>query len=133
MLVESAIQLVNQLIYKPGWKITAEDATNRHENAIRLRIDYPAQETSRQAARAGYDQDNLPYAAFYIMIGPNCDDISLYRFVAERIIEIDTHEMREYLRVNPTLWAPFHPHQLDGMTRWHGPGNHDRDLYFGAA
>jgi hypothetical protein len=136
MLIATAIELVNQLVYKPGWTIMAGDATNRHESTIRVRIEYPAQETSREEARNGYQKDNHPYAQFYIIIDPTCDDVSLYRHIAERIMEIEQHEMREYLRVEPTYWAPFHPHQIDGMKRWHGVGNRagiESDLMFGAA
>lgn len=132
MRVETAIALINDVIYRPGWQITATDARHRFEDAVRVEIHYPAQETSREEALAPegpYRNGNRPYAAFYIQVD-GCDDIALYRRLLDRILEIEQHEAREYLRVRPTGWAPFHPHQADGMRRW---GDPERDLMFGAA
>lgn len=132
MRVESAIELVRQLIYKPGWDFTAEDARNRFENAIRVRVEYPAHETAREDALQGYPHVNRPYASFFVLVGEDCDDITLYRRVMKTVLCIEEHEAREYFRVQPTGWAPFHPHQIDGMKRWN-PDNPEADLYFGAA
>lgn len=132
MRVETAIALINDVIYRPGWEISATDARHRFENAVRVEIHYPAEETSRERALdpAGpYREENRPRAAFYLMVG-DCDDISLYRRLLDRFLEIEQHEAREYLRVRPSGWAPFHPHQADGMARW---GDPERDLMFGAA
>jgi hypothetical protein len=58
------------------------------------------------------------------------EDTDLYRKLAYAILEIEEHEMREYFRISPTFWAPFHPHQYDGMKRW---GKYHEDLKFGLA
>lgn len=129
MLVESAIELIQCLVYKVDWKFEVEDATKRYENAVKLTIHYPAQETDREDAKNGYGRDNYPYASFILMVG-NVDQIELYRKVANCILEIESHEMREFLRVKPTYWAPFHPHNEDGMKRW---GTFHDDLKFGLA
>lgn len=127
MNVSSAIRLVNELVYKPGWSFTAEDHTNRFEGSIKVRIDYPALNSNRERAEHGYDEEIKTYASF-AMIVLDCDDVSLYRKVIERVIEIEIHEAREFLRVEPTFWAPFHPHRIDGMKRW---GAVESDLQFG--
>lgn len=117
MLISSAINLVQQLVFFPGWKFTATDHTNRFEGSILVRIDYTAQETGRENARQGYPETINTYATFP-MIVVDCDDTMLYRKIANAITKIQIHELREALRVHPTCWAPFHPHNVDGMKRW---------------
>lgn len=129
MLVKSAIKLITQLVYKPEWEFQVEDSTKRYENSVMLTIHYPARETDREDAESGYSRVNKPHASFILMVG-NVDAVELYRKVANAILEIEQHEMREFLRVEPTYWAPFHPHQEDGMKRW---GTFHDDLKFGLA
>jgi len=130
MLVSTAIDLVNSLVYKPGWEFTAEDHRNRFEGSIRIRIDYPAYQSERKDAYEGYPNEIKTYATFAIVVEDCNDVISLYRRILEKVIEIETHEAREFLRIAPTMWAPFHPHRIDGMKRY---GEMERDLQFGLA
>lgn len=121
MRVASAIELIGQLVYKPGWQFQAEDHTSRYENSICLTIRYPAVNSDRAEACQGFPNgirpDGLARASFCIMLG-NDSDLQLYRKVSDCIMEIEYHEMREFLRVKPTFWAPFHPHNLEGIERW---------------
>lgn len=117
MDIQSAIALVEQVVYKPGWQFTATDHTKRFEGTICLRVDYVAQETSREMAAEGYPQNNAPYASFPIIVR-DLDTVGLYGEILKIILEIEEHEAREFLRIKPTFWAPFHPHQIDGMKRW---------------
>lgn len=128
MRVESAVELINCVVYKPEWKITATDHTKRSEGAVQVRIDYPARRSERELA-PDYVEEIMTYAEFP-MIVLDCDDVSIYRRLLDAIICIETHEAREFLRVLPTEWAPFHPHRVDGMKRW---GDIEGDLKFGIA
>lgn len=127
MEVQSAIRLINGLIYKPEWKITATDHTNRFESSVKVRIDYPAYSSDRDEAVSGYPTKIYTYSTFPLIVA-DCDDVDLYRQIITAIVEIETHEAREFLRVRRTWWAPFHPHRIDGMKRW---GNVTGDLKFG--
>lgn len=129
MRVDSAIHLIENVMYKPGWNFTAEDHTNRYEGAVKLRIDYEAQDTSRDDAFEGYPHHIKTYASFPLIVA-DCDDTMLWRRMVESIALIDSHEAREFFRVRPTGWAPFHPHQIDGMKRW---GKMEHDIQFGLA
>ena len=130
MECESACRLINDLIiYEPNWKITATDHTNRFEGTIVIRIDYPARNTNRDQADGGYANPIMTYASFTIVAHECSDMTELYRQVLQRILLIHEHEAREYFRIHPTNWAPFHPHRLDGMKAW---GNPASDLQFGA-
>jgi hypothetical protein len=129
MRVASALDLVNSIVYKPDWKISAEDHTNRYEDAIKIRIDYPARNSNRDEAANNYPTPIMTYATFVVIVG-DCGLDSMLRRIVEKLIEIEAHEVREFFRLAPTLWAPFHPHNVDGMKRW---GEMDKDLQFGLA
>jgi hypothetical protein len=141
MEVSSAIDLVNTLVFIPEWKFTATDHTNRFEGTVQVRIDYPARASERNEA-PDYPRQIMTYAVFPIVVS-ECDDAAVYRKVLRAIVEIQEHEAREFLRVMPTMWAPFHPHRVDGMKRWAAMGGCKefddlgdairRDLQFGIA
>lgn len=126
MNVSSALDLVNALIYWPGWRISATDHTNRFEGAIKVRIDYPARNSNRDQAPE-YREEIVTYVEFPVVVDP-CDDLELYRCIVQQIQKINLHETREGLRVQPTMWAPFHPHRQGGMQAW---GDVEGDLKFG--
>ena len=117
MDVQSAIKLIGQIKIMPFWDLEAEDHTHRFEGAICLKVTYPSYETSREMFALGYPEANRPYAKFPIIVR-DLDDIGLYRAITAILVEIYEHEVREFLRISPTGWAPFHPHQIDGMRRW---------------
>lgn len=127
MEVKSALALINALIYKPNWAISAEDHTGRFEGCVKVIIEYPARQSEREDAALGYPTDITATASFPVIV-TDCDDTALYKRVIDAIVQLEIHEAREFLRVQPTLWAPFHPHRVDGMKRW---GNVEGDLKFG--
>ncbi|MGW7514154.1 hypothetical protein ACWGJ2_00980 [Streptomyces sp. NPDC054796] len=136
METASAIELIQDVIYKPGWSFTARDHTQRFEDTVVVRVDYPARNSNRDQAKAGYPQTITTYAEFPLVV-KNFTNEDLYASLLKTIISIEEHEAREFLRVLPTDWAPFHPHRVDGMRRWaarNGEGGDVlADLQFGIA
>lgn len=128
MQVDTALRLIDNIVYRPGWKISATDHTDRFEGSIIVRIEYPAQNTNRDQAPE-YPEPIMTRFECPLVIS-DCDDIDLYRCIIEKILLIEAHECREYFRVGNTNWAPFHPHRVDGMRRW---GKPEDDLHFGLA
>lgn len=128
MECSSALRLIEQVIFMPGWRLEAEDHTKRFEDAILLTIHYPARSTARADAEAGYPEEIVTYARFVVLAGDCDSDEDLWRVLMEKILLVLEHEAREYFRIKPTSWAPFHPHRRDGMRRW---GNPATDLGFG--
>ena len=126
MEIVSALKLIGNLTYKPGWKITATDHSKRFEGTVLVHIDYPAQATERVFA-PDYEKDIVTYAEFPVIV-IECDQTQLLRKILNVILEIETHEAREYFRVAPTMWGPFNPHRVGGMKRW---GDVAGDLKFG--
>jgi hypothetical protein len=135
MNVSSAVELINNsLVYKPGWTFTATDHTNRFEDTVVVRVDYPARNSNRDQAEGGYVEEIMTYASFPLVVR-DCTDEDLIFQILTAIGKIEMHEAREFLRLAPTAWAPFHPHRVDGMRRW-SERTGDRlvdDLQFGIA
>lgn len=127
--MDSAIALVNTLIYKPGWRISATDHSRRFQGAITVKIDYPARRSEREFA-PDFTEQIETYASFPIIVEDITDEVELFRRVMGAVLSIEIHEGREFFRVTPTWWAPFHPHRVDGMKRW---GTETADLTFGIA
>lgn len=130
MFVQTAIDLIDQTVYKPGWTFEATDHTKRYEGTVCVKVTYPAQMSEREEAPAGYPTPITPYAEFPIVVADVDEPTDLYRRLLDVILAIEEHEAREFLRIRPTFWAPFHPHTVDGMRRWGYPG---QDLHFGLA
>lgn len=131
MQTQTAIRLIDEMVYKPGWRFECTEGTDRFEGAVRMAVHYPALELGRSEAEHGYGLERADTIANFMLMVAACDnEVALYRIVAEKIMLIEEHEMREALRVRPTFWAPFHPHRQDGMERW---GNPMGDLFFGMA
>lgn len=131
MELQSAIDIINdQLVFLPGWEITAEPMVNRFENTVRLHVNYPATRTERELMRSG-DVEPIATRASFPLVCDFPDIVGLARCILMDVIApINMHEAREGLRFKPTFWAPFHPHRVDGMQRW---GNVPGDLLFGVA
>lgn len=131
MQVRSAIDYINggSFVYKPGWTFFAQDYTYRMGDAILLTITFDALSTDRDDAREGYQRVLEPLVTTFPIIVKECksDDDLLYQ-VLVKIIELETHEAREFLRKRPTYSAPFHPHRHDCMVRWAEKNNlRDKD------
>lgn len=139
MEVESAMALINDLTYFPGWEFEVSDHCKRFEGSVTVKVTYPSFETNRKEASEGFPVENHPYATFPLMVhGMTAED--LYYAMGHILMSIYEHEMREALRVKPTFWAPFHPHRIDGIKRWTKARKHAKkwrmqmpDLQFGIA
>lgn len=131
METTEAIERIEGTILKPGWRIEAEDHSKRFEGTVKLTVHYPAANSNRENA-PDYTEQILPdtHASFALQVGLIADGIELYRRLIDVMVNIETHEWREFLRDPRTLDAPFHPHRIEGMTRW---GDVEGDLHFGLA
>lgn len=121
MQVQSAIDYVNgeSFVYKPGWTFFAQSYEFRMQGAILLTITFDALSTDRADARNGYDVMLEPLVTtFVVHVLPCRSDDDLLFEILLKIIDLETHEAREFLRKRPTYSAPFHPHRHDSMIRW---------------
>ncbi|MFF9897746.1 hypothetical protein [Streptomyces longispororuber] len=134
METASAIKLVGEVGYKPGWEFIARDYSHRCEGAIVVRVYYPTRNSNRDHANAGYPDEVTVPVDFPLVVADYTDE-DLYAALLRVIMKIEEHEAREFLRVHPTGWAPFHPHRTTGMQRWADRTGRDvlADLQFGIA
>ena len=144
MQVQSAIDYVNgeSFVYKPGWTFFAQSYEYRMQGAILLTITFDALSTDRQDAKNGYNVMLEPLVTTFVVHVIDCksDDDLLFQ-VLTKIIDLEIHEAREFLRKRPTYSAPFHPHRHDSMIRWavknkiidkNGDPDISHDLNYGA-
>lgn len=118
MNVDSAIQIINNLVFIPNWKFTATDHTDRFEGTVLVRVDYPARASERAEAAQNYPTEICTHANFPLMVEECEDEDDLVFCMILQLLKVQLHEIREFLRVPTTYWAPFHPHRVGGMRRW---------------
>lgn len=135
MHVDTALTLVNEsLVYPPGYKVTATDHSKRFEDTVCLHVNIDAQASDRaEAPDYATKIKGGARSSFAIAVGDVKDVEQLTYRVINALIEATTHELREFVRVTPTFWAPFHPHRIDGIKRWSQAEGVDpkRDYLFG--
>jgi len=118
MDVQTGIDLIDQISYKPEWEFTASDYTAKFEGTIRVRITYPAYDSNRAYSDADKLRPIKTYGEFALMVGDIIEPNQLYRRVLDALTKIELHEMREFLRTKGGMFAPFHPHTVQGMRAW---------------
>lgn len=118
MHVSTAIALIENLVFKPGWSFAATDHSSRFEGTICVRITQQTFKSEREEAPGGYCTPISPYGDFPIVVGAMTDVTDLCFALLGCIASFDSHEAREFLRVKPSYWSPFHPHTTEGMERW---------------
>lgn len=131
MQVASAVDYINgeSFVYKPGYTFVAQSYEYRMQGAILLTITFNALSTDRHDARDGYKVMLEPLVTTFVVHVHDCksDDDLLFQ-VLRCLIDLETHEAREFLRKRPTYSAPFHPHRHDAMIRWAEKNNlRDKD------
>jgi len=127
---DTAKVLIEQVIYKPGWKFEVTDFSHRFEGTIMVKVTYPATNSDRDQAPCFSEQiEGGARASFGLACGDCNNPMDLYRtMLTDVIMPIELHEAREFFRIPPTNWAPYHPHNLTGMKEW---GTPDQDRRFG--
>jgi hypothetical protein len=144
MEIQTALNIVNGdpvsgdgpgFVYKPEYDFFAFDYSYRLQGAIGLTISMNAPSTDREDARRGFKKILEPLHTTFVIVVKNCksDDDFLYE-IMKVIIELETHEAREFLRKTGTYSAPFHPHRMDSMERYarYSGRNVNDDVNYGA-
>lgn len=124
-----AVSEINKLMYKPGWRITAwVDDNPRYRNSVVINCAFDTYNSAEV-----YAHDNYRYSPIIRPSVVERQDVTecrgsedVFRLVAEFIMKIEEHEMREFLRTKGDFKAPFHPHTFPGMLAW-GDMFHDEE------
>jgi hypothetical protein len=129
MRVDTALTIVNnELLFYPGWQVSATDHSHRFEDTICLHFnltDAPRTERELVRADAANNVDAYPEhvpggakSAWPLYVG-DCDNVDTLVYRVIKAAEANfSHELREAARLRTTTWAPFHPHKYAGMQRW---------------
>lgn len=112
MDIDHAIEVIEQVRYKPGWKITAKRVWGS-DHDVRLVVDYLAPDSSNAPE---YRETIAVDAHCVIDVSDIASDLDLLRKVLDSLIEVEIHEAREFFRYGPE--APFHPHSFEGDVGW---------------
>lgn len=117
MEAREAVRLINDVSFKPGWKIMAEV----------FLPGLPMVAVTAHVDTVNSDRDNaLNDYAEEITIAPDtmfdASEINtpdeLYAQLLAWLIRLEIHECREFFRVGARKDAPFHPHKREGEQRW---------------
>jgi hypothetical protein len=132
MQAQQAIDVINNLAYKPGWEFSARPvptwfrdayANVRGESLPEQMIVFSYKietvNTDRDNARSGYPEGRTLDAddPMDVTVFNGEDDLMFHLF--QLIMELELHESREFFRRKDQGWeAPFHPHKDDANELW---------------
>lgn len=133
----TAVTLINeQLVFPIGWEVVAKDHSSRFGETIVVDFKLTdARQSERAEAPEGYPNviKGGARSGWPIYVGDveNIEDLT-YKVIGA-MLRNASHEIREFVRVKPTYWAPFHPHRGDGIKRWsqHNGTPESDDYLFG--
>lgn len=117
MNLETAVRTINSAAFRPGWRMRAA-SFGGSELLISFEIDtvdtsYP---DSDGVCRREF---TLPYVEIFDV--SELDLNGLFYQVLKTVHSIDTHEDREFLRIQQpdgSWYAPLHPHTPEGIEAW---------------
>lgn len=131
MTPEKAVEMIHEMILRPGYFIDATPSIRRYEDSVNIIITCDTRDTGTYDRpdmwKEGYPVHVMAPAAFTLMVG-HLDELGLYRAILDHILAVETHEWREFLRNPHTGRAPFHPHTEAGMANY---GHADTDITYG--
>lgn len=127
------ITLLDNLSFKPGWRFSARPVGQVESledtlawlsgEDVMFRIESDTVDTDENYAREGYPQKRELGWNFPLRSGDH-DKEELLRRVFDLLMEIETHEAREFFRLKSEDWrAPFHPHRAEGNALYSRTGD----------
>lgn len=117
MDARTAVELINEIHFMPGWRVSAELDWWSMDRLVKVTCEVDTVNSNQDMALEGYPQAITIAPA--ITIDPreyrNAD--MLYVGVLSWIVDVFKHEAREFFRVGNDMEAPFHPHKPEGDAR----------------
>jgi hypothetical protein len=126
MRIEQALKIINDLVFRPGWTLTAvpsypitgADFQAGAWDKIIVTCTIDTVDTNRECA-PGYTKPKTITDVQEIDVSRMDEDALMYHLVNTIFADTHKHEDREFLRQASTGYdAPFHPHKVLGMLRW---------------
>jgi len=117
METASAVELINDIHFMPGWRISAELNWWSRGRLVEVTCEVDTVNSDRDMALRGYPQKITIAPSMVINPADVSDADELYAGILGWLVELFTHEAREFLRVGNGMEAPFHPHKAEGNAR----------------
>lgn len=121
MDARTAVAEINSIHFMPGWRISARltpgDTWTWAPDRVRVTCEVDTVNSDRDMAIKGYPEE-ITIAPSMVIDAHNISSRDeLYAGILGWLVEIFTHEAREFLRVGDGMDAPFHPHKAEGDAR----------------
>jgi hypothetical protein len=126
MRIEQALEIISDLVFRPGWTITATPAYpleggNWQAGAwdkITVTCTIDTVDTNREYA-PGYAKPKTITDVQEIDVSRLDEDGLIYVLISKVFADTHQHEDREFLRRRSQGYdAPVHPHKVVGNLRW---------------
>lgn len=112
---ETAVNMINDLHFMPGWSFQAIDSGGR---TIFARALIETVNSNQDQALKGYPQHVILERGLLVRPDEYATEGDLSEALFSWCYEILTHEAREFFRIGPDMRAPFHPHRPEGERAW---------------
>jgi hypothetical protein len=113
-----AAHIVNNIVFRPGWRFTAASYWPRPDDAILVDVTVETQDTN---TAPDYRKRIIIAPGPFVIDVAGLDEDDLWYQIKMLIEGINDHEDREFLRDGRPgrgNHAPFHPHHREGELRW---------------
>lgn len=116
MKPQLAVQLIDEISYKPEWKIrTCEDT--EYEGMVLVAIEAEVPNSNREFAPL-YQSPGLPSRTYRLDVD-NCEYAGdVYALILHCLVIMELHELREFFGVGAAYDKPYHPHRAEGNRAW---------------
>lgn len=115
MEFDRADRLIKGISYKPGWTLQLREWG---AGLSELSVVFPSLETDRRRA-PDYAEKIVMAPSTLIYLGDIASEEDLYARVFQFILQVETHEAREFFGVDgDRFYKPLHPHTPAGEKRW---------------
>jgi hypothetical protein len=123
MLPADAVAMINDVSYRPEWKISARAATAYermgNDDLVVVSFLIDTVNTDRECAREGFPERRTLNPENIVDVSPLNDAADVHAVLMAMILELELHETREFFRVKSDDFnAPYHPHRLSGDQAW---------------
>jgi hypothetical protein len=116
MDVEHAVEVVKDLVFRPGWTL---DAVYLSGDRVLVTTTVETVDTDREFAPGGYRQPKIVTPDVIVRVAEMAEDDDLIYAILRSYRDFHEHEDREFMRRRSQEYdAPFHPHRDEGDRRW---------------
>jgi hypothetical protein len=111
----TALRVVRDITYKPGWTFDARE----RDGGVHLLIEFRAPNSDSYWAPE-YPQTIIAGGAFQVSLTGCRTEMDVWNLVFQCVMAIELHEAQEFFAVDARWKKPYHPHTHVGRLVWEG-------------